>query len=135
MNPRSILAILLAAALAACAAAGPGAGAAAAGSYALAAVDGQPLPEPSPAEPDVTIESGALELGPDGRYTLDLVGRAGNGTPDARRVFGSYRLRGGRLVLTPAETLADPVRYTVRRGPGVLHLADERGAELTFVRR
>lgn len=134
MNLRSILAILALAALAACAAAGTGAGAAA-GSYALAAVDGQPLPAPSPSEADVSIESGALELRPDGGYTLDLVGRAGSGTPDARRVFGTYRLRGERLVLTPAEALADPVRYTVRRGPGVLHLADERGAELTFVRR
>jgi hypothetical protein len=105
------------------------------GSYALAAVDGMPLPHPSPTEPTVMLEAGALELTRTGGFTLDLVGRVGDRTPDARRVYGTYRFSGRALVLTPDEPLAPPVRYTVRRAPGVLHLRDPAGAEFTFVAR
>ena len=104
------------------------------GRFALAAVDGAALPQPSP-EPGIVLHSGALELRGDGGYTLDLVGSAADGTPDARRVYGTYRLRGSSLVLTPNEVLAEPVRYAVRRGKGVLHLTDDAGTEFTFVRR
>lgn len=131
--PHVVLAAALAAVLAACAAAGTSGGGAT-GSYALAAVNGAALPQPSP-EPGVSLESGGLELRAGGAYTLDLVARTGEGTPDARRVFGTYRLDASSLVLTPGEVLAKAVRFSVRRGPGVLYLTDDTGTEFTFVRR
>jgi hypothetical protein len=134
MRTRALSLVLLL--LTGCAAAGSAGAAPATGSWTLAAVNGEPLPAPSPGEAGVTIESGALELGSDGEYTLDLSARAGRwGTPELRRVYGRYRLGGGELVLQPREALAEAVRFAWRVEGGMLHLRDERGAEYAFSRR
>jgi hypothetical protein len=130
------LSLVLSLLLAGCAAAGSAGVAPATGSWTLAAVNGEPLPAPSPGEAGVTVEAGALELGSDGEYTLDLSARVGRwGAAELRRAYGRFRLVGGELVLQPREALAEPLRFAWRVEGGMLHLRDERGAEFAFSRR
>jgi hypothetical protein len=117
----------------------PGAGAALpipAGAWTLEGIGGSTLPAPSPTEEGVMVESGALELRPDGTWVLDLVGRVGRwGDAQARRATGSFRFEGATLVLEPTFPMVEPLRFTWAEEGARLVLRDPRGAEFLFARR
>lgn len=124
--------------LAACATLAPPvpAGAQLQGSYRLAEVNGQALP----AEVDeggVTVLSGALVLGADGRYALEMEVDTEDEGRVARKVVGTYEVDGDLLFLEPDEDQeAEPVDFTYVLEDGRLTLAEEDAeVTVTFVRR
>ena len=120
---------------AACAVAAPAAGPLA-GEYALAAVNGNPLPARSPAEPNVEVRAARLELGADQRFTMRISSQVdGLAEPTVVEIAGTYRREGERLVFMPeAGDAPGEVEYTVALSADGVVLGDERGDRWAFTR-
>jgi hypothetical protein len=116
MRSRFIAPLLLLAALAAAPAA-----AQVEGSYRLDAINTQPLPAPSYAEPNVAVHGGSLTFGYDGRFTLSLSPRA-DGTGE--QLAGTYEIGHDSLRFMPQG--ADPILSWWRRRGDTLVVFHDR---------
>lgn len=82
------------------------------GSYRLNAINTQPLPAASYAEPNVAVHGGSLTFGYDGRFTLSLSPRAdGSG----EQLAGTYEIGHDSLRFMPQGAGADPILSWWRR--------------------
>ena len=106
------------------------------GAWRLAAVNGSPLPAPSPKEDGVVLEHATLRLQREGSYVLEVSARRVNPPqPGNYSVRGTWDVQGDRLTLTPARgSGVSAITFQRARGETSLVLHDADGAELTFTR-
>lgn len=98
------------------------------GSYRVARINGQPLPAPSPTEPNVTMLRASFVFRADGRFSMSAQSHEdGDGDAYDQDVDGTYRVRGDSLLFLPEIGDGSTVgfRWTMRRD--TLHMIDEFG--------
>ena len=120
----------------ACGVAAPAADPPLVGSYALAAVNGDPLPARSPAEPNVEVRAASLELDAEQRFTMRISAQPDEAPANPEVVItGTYRLDGERLVFMPeAGDAPGEVEYSISLSAAGVVLGDVRGDRWTFAR-
>ena len=128
--PRRITLVLLLAATSGCMgmqatyatpAAANAAAAAMVGIWRVTAVNGQPLPAPSPMEPNVTVERSSLMLRENHEYSLSITGRRGTEAAQEVSQAGRWSAAGNTLTLSAETGRATRFTFTLTNTQLMLH--------------
>jgi len=105
------------------------------GAYWAVAINGQPIPAPSPTEDGVVVHEIAVLIKEDGRFTMKVRASARGQAEHERWSGGTYTVTGDTLVVTPGPNSVERevVRFRWRLDGDVLWLYDEHGHEYRFL--